>query len=189
MRIIAGKYKGRKIEMPKTKDVRPTADMVRGAVFNILNNLIDWEETTIMDLCCGTGSFGIEALSRGAKFVCFIDNNLDSIELTRRNLAKLEADNCEVIKAAAENLPIARRKYDIIYIDPPYFSGLVVKALKNVKAKEYLNKDSIIIAEMSRKEKFAAPDGFIIKDERDYGNKKIIILESSTTQSVELAEH
>ena len=175
MRVIAGKYKGRRLDLPKSKDVRPTSNIVLAAVFNILNNIVTWEEVAMLDLCSGTGAFGIEALSRGAKHITFIDNNLDSLELTKRNLAKLDAANYEVMKAAVENLPMARHKFDIVYIDPPYFSNLVPKALKNLKAKEWLSESAIVIAEMSRKEKFTPPESWEIKDERNYGNKKIVI--------------
>lgn len=177
MRIIAGKHKGRRIDCPEGNAIRPTSDMLRGAVFNILNFAVDWENANILDGCCGTGAFGIEALSRGAKFVTFVDSNRDSIEVTKHNLSKLNEDgHYEFMSHAIENLPEARRQYNVLYIDPPYSSGLVPKALKVLRNKNWIAKDAIIMAEIAERDKLAAPEGYVIKSERRYGNSKLIIL-------------
>ncbi len=176
MRIIAGKYKGRRIICPEGKTVRPTSDMVRSATFNILNNIVDWENANALDVCCGTGAFGIEALSRGVKFAAFIDSSREAIEATRHNLAKVNEDpaHYEIYSNAVENLPAARRQFDVIYIDPPYSAGLVPKALKSLREKGWLAEKPIIIVETGEREKIIFPPEFEVRDERRYGNTKLL---------------
>ena len=177
MRIIAGKHKGRRIDCPPGDAIRPTSDMLRGAVFNILNFNVDWENSNVLDLCCGTGAFGIEALSRGAKFVTFIDSGREALETTRHNLEKIKEDGKhEILSCSAENLPAAKRQYAVSYIDPPYSSGVVPKALKALKEKNWIADGAHILAEIAEREKFTAPEGFELKDARRYGNSKLLIL-------------
>ncbi len=177
MRVIAGKYKGRKIECPSGDKIRPSSDMLRGAVFNILQFAVDWENANVLDVCCGTGAFGIEALSRGAKFAGFIDSAREALDVTKHNLMKLNEDKFETMLHAVENLPAARKQYDVIYIDPPYLVGLVPKALKSLKEKNWIAPKAIILAEVSERDKLVLPDGFKIKDERRYGNSKLLNIE------------
>lgn len=177
MRVIAGKHKGRRIDCLEGKAIRPTSDMMRGAVFNMLNFNVDWEATNVLDICCGTGAFGIEALSRGAAFVGFVDSSRESIEMTRHNLSKLgDDDKVSVMQHSIENLPIAKKKYHVIYIDPPYFAGLVPKALRNLRDKGWVADNAIILAEMAERDKITAMDGYEITNERRYGNSKLVTL-------------
>jgi len=180
MRIIAGKYKGRKIECPPGDKIRPSSDMLRGAVFNILQFNVDWENANVLDVCCGTGAFGIEALSRGAKFVGFMDSSRESLDVTKHNLTKLNEDKFELMLNAVEALPLARKQYDVIYVDPPYLTGLVPKALKSLREKNWIAPNAIILAEASERDKIAAPEGFEIKNERRYGNSKLLKIELLT---------
>lgn len=181
MRVIAGQYKGRKIDCPEGKAIRPSSDMLRGAVFNILQFNVDWENAKVLDVCCGTGAFGIEALSRGAKFACFIDSSRESIEVTKHNLNKFNIpyENYELSHQSVENLGNARQAYDVIYVDPPYLQGLVPKALKNLKDKNWIAPGAMILAEASERDKIILPDGFVLKDERRYGNSKLLKIEMS----------
>ena len=125
MRIITGKFRGRNLfKSDHLKSLRPTTDKNREALFNILSfgrfgfKLID---SKILDLCCGSGAIGFEALSRGAKFITFIDNNREHLELVKKNaeLLKVESD-CEVICADARNLLENKKEFDLICLDPPY---------------------------------------------------------------------
>ncbi len=136
MRICAGKWRGRILKAPEGRNVRPTSDKVRQAVFNMLAARMDFEGCTALDLFCGTGALGIEALSRGAGFCTFIDNNPGSLALCRKNLETLRADpqTYALQKSDATRLPAGaevevRKPADLVFIDPPYRKNLVVPAL------------------------------------------------------------
>lgn len=92
MRIISGKYGGRRLDVPKGRDIRPTSDKVRGSIFNALISRADIEGTQVMDLFCGTGALGLEALSRGAERCLFVDKAKDSLTLARQNAADLDEE-------------------------------------------------------------------------------------------------
>lgn len=122
MRIIAGQYRGRILKSPPNLKIRPTSDRLRETLFNILNPKIT-SETRLLDLCAGTGAIGIEAISRGASFVTFVDKSRKSCAIIETNLDLLEIpeNQTEIICSSAEDF--ARRcaeSFDIIYFDPPY---------------------------------------------------------------------
>lgn len=175
MRIIAGKHRGRKLESPEGNRVRPTSDMVRGAVFNIMQNITDWENTNVLDVCCGTGAFGIEALSRGAKFAGFIDSHRESLKFTESNLKNLgETSNAAVFAATLEKLPRANMEYDLIFIDPPYNSGLCDIALTELVKHGWVNIDATLVFEMSERESLKLTNLLDVSKEKIYGKTKVI---------------
>jgi 16S rRNA (guanine966-N2)-methyltransferase len=178
MRVIAGKYKGATILSPKNKGIRPTSSMLREAIFNILMNLGVIEDANVVDVCCGTGALGIEALSRGAKKAVFIDGSSEHLKLAWDNISHIKAqDNAVMIRSAAENLPPAREEFDLIFLDPPYFKGVADKALNSLVNNGWLKNGAIIVVEMPLKEdlKFD-PKKFAEEMTRRYGNSKIIVL-------------
>jgi 16S rRNA (guanine966-N2)-methyltransferase len=175
MRIIAGNFKGRKIECPKGNRVRPTSDMVRTGVFNMLGNLIDFEGLQVADICCGTGAYGIEAISRGAEHVSFVDNHIESIRATKLNLEKLAITNAEVLNLQVEKLGTARQPYDLLFIDPPYLLGLVDVALISLIKGGWITEHSILVMETKDKEAIKAESNMTIIKERFYGNTRILI--------------
>ena len=123
MRVIAGEYRGRTLKSPAGKATRPTSDRLRETVFNILAPSIT-SETRVLDLCAGTGAVGIEALSRGAAFVSFVDKSAKACALIEENLDLLgiPESQTEIIKLPAENF-VARRHepgWDVVFFDPPY---------------------------------------------------------------------
>lgn len=147
MRVISGKYKGRKLETPLDQSVRPTTDKVREAVFDILMNDVD--EAVFCDLFSGSGAMGIEALSRGAKKCIFCDTDRASIRLIKMNLRICGAGD-EAAVITGDFRKCLRRitdKVDIFYIDPPYESGLYGEALTQIEILDLLSDDGIIIAE------------------------------------------
>lgn len=166
MRIVGGIYKGRTLLEFKGDAIRPTADKVRESLFNILQFNISGK--SFLDLFCGTGAMGIEALSRNCSRVVFNDLNRDSIALTKKNLEKIKADGNFLVlnKNAVTLIEEQREKFDIIFIDPPYKSELKKQVLDSVS--KILNEDGIVIFEdeNSYTEKV---ENLVKYDERKYG--------------------
>lgn len=181
MRIVAGDFKGRKIETPFGKDIRPTSEKVKEAVFSILYGDIDG--AVAADLFTGTGNLGLEALSRGADLCYFSDNSRDSINITKRNIANCRAEEWSVLvpgdyERCLERIKRDGRKVDIFFIDPPYKEGLYERCFELIREMELLGEGGKIIAEHSRKDMF--PDemsGYSKTKERDYGSITISIYE------------
>ncbi len=166
MRIVGGKYKGRVLCSFNGKDVRPTSDMVRESLFNILQFRIIG--ANFLDLFCGTGAMGIEALSRGAKSVTFNDLSRESLNLLKANLQKCKVEEDYQIKNrdAIGLLTDAGETFDIIYIDPPYSTELGKKALEN--ASKCLRDNGVAIFE-DEKPFTQEIKGLKITDNRKYG--------------------
>ena len=144
MRVITGSARGRKLKEPQGNAIRPTADAVKEANFNICQ--FDVEGRRVLDLFGGTGQLGIEAKSRGAAQVDIVDCAADSIRLIRENV-RLTGLDIRVIQADALGYLKSCGSYDLIFLDPPYDSGLAEKALEAIKAFDILSKGGIIICE------------------------------------------
>ena len=144
MRIVSGIYRGRTLCEFKGSAVRPTSDMVRESLFNILQGKVTGK--TFLDLFCGTGAVGIEALSRGAKQVVFNDLSRDSIALTKKNLEKIGATDYQISQSDGLGyLQSTQSKFDFVFIDPPYATDLGVRAVE--LASRVLNDGGLIIYE------------------------------------------
>jgi 16S rRNA (guanine966-N2)-methyltransferase len=185
LRIIAGKHRGRKIESKENASIRPTGSRARGAIFNILMHgrfgtqenspLID---KPVLDLFCGTGALGLEALSRGAGHVTFVDRSAESIALARQNAKQMgEEDNTHFLRSDSASLPAARKRFTLAFLDPPYDSGLALKALKSMDAQGWLEKDAVVVVELSAREALVPPESYTMFDERKYGNTQIVFLQ------------
>lgn len=180
MRIIAGNYRGKKLFTPESKDIRPTADRAREAIFNIINsNFIDsWAEIKLVDVFCGSGAFGLEAVSRGAENVCLIDKDI-TLSSKNANLFPKEKAKVKMLKANALNLPFASSKYNMVFIDAPYEQNMSEKTLCELLNKGWLAEYALCVVEVNRREDFIIPQGFSKIDERIYGIAKFIFLELS----------
>lgn len=170
MRIIAGEYKGRKLNTPPDYSVRPTTDKVKEALFSILTNKI-WG-SRVLDLFAGTGNLGIEALSRGASECVFADSSRESIRLIRENIAHCKAEDGARVAAGDFKKVLLNQSepFDIILLDPPYDKGLLDDCFKIIAEQELLAEDGIIVAEHRKEE--VLPDefyGFEKTKERRYG--------------------
>lgn len=170
MRIIAGEYKGRKLNTPPDYSVRPTTDKVKEALFSILTNKI-WG-SRVLDLFAGTGNLGIEALSRGAAECVFADSSRESIRLIRENIAHCKAEEGAEVAAGdfKKVLLNETEPFDIILLDPPYDKGLLDDCFKIIAERELLEEDGVIVAEHRKEE--VLPDefhGFEKVKERRYG--------------------
>lgn len=169
MRVIAGQYKGRKLAEFKGAEVRPTSDMARESLFNILRDKVNG--SSFLDAFCGTGAVGIEALSRGAKKVCFNDLSKDSINILRKNLSSIGNPLGVTVKNgdAVWLMNNAFDKFDIIFLDPPY-KDFVKKECLTASVK-CLNQNGIVVLEDEKFIDFEVK-GLILYDKRKYGRVK-----------------
>lgn len=170
MRVIAGEYKGRRLESPQDYSVRPTTDKVKEALFSILSEKI-WG-SRVLDLFSGTGNLGIEALSRGAELCVFGDNSRESLRMIKSNIAHCRAENgARVIPGDFKKILMnLDEKFDIILLDPPYGKGFLQPCFELIGEKKLLSEDGIIVAEHRREE--VLPEefcGFHKVKERKYG--------------------
>lgn len=185
MRIIAGKHKGRKLELSKeaSEVVRPTSDFAREAIFNILThgkhglNGHSFLDKDVLDVFCGTGAFGLEALSRGAAKVLFIDASRDAINNTRYNVMKMKEEGAaEFFVADGTRLPKARKSFSLVFLDPPYFTKMIEPALTSLYEGGWIARDALIVVEHDAKETVQFPEPFIKVDERRYGRAIVNLL-------------
>ena len=146
MRVITGSARGRKLKEPEGMAIRPTADQVKEAVFNIIQG--DVEGRVCLDLFSGTGQMGIEALSRGAERCVFVDADKAAVKLTKLNLEKTQLPG-QVFQSDALRFLESREQYDLIFVDPPYASGLYGEVLRRIKDFDKLHTGGIIIVESS----------------------------------------
>lgn len=174
MRVISGQFRGRKLEKLEGMDIRPTSDRVKESLFNMLGaRLFD---CAFLDLFAGTGGIGIEAYSRGATQVVFIDESAKSIKVLKTNLEKLqiqeqvEVYNTDYINAI-NKLASDNRKFDIIFIDPPYLKGYAQNALVQLADNKVLKEDAIVIIEHDIQDKMPESAGNLnMQRQKKYGN-------------------
>ena len=185
MRIVGGTFKGRRLQAPEGRELRPTADRVREAVFNILGHGldVDIEGLAVVDFFAGTGAMGLEALSRGAAHATFVDQSSEANRLIRKNAGALgAAQNTTVLNLGADNLPppplIANAPCALAFLYPPYETGLATPALISAAAKGWIETGSICTVELAAKETFDVPAGFDVLDERKYGAARVFFLEA-----------
>ncbi len=151
MRIIAGTLRGRRLEPPQNLPVRPTTDMARESLFNILNNYVDYEECAVMDLFAGTGAVSLEFISRGAREVTSIDINAQCTDFIKRCAAKFGVGNLHVVRADVfDLLKRANRKFDIVFADPPYAIEGLASLPDLVFERGVLTDDGIFVLEHPR---------------------------------------
>jgi 16S rRNA (guanine(966)-N(2))-methyltransferase RsmD len=150
MRIITGKARGRRLREPPGMDIRPTTDMVKESLFNIVQ--FDIEGRRVPDLFAGTGQLGLEALSRGAASCVFVDESRQAVSIIRENLAHCGLEGGEVWQGDALDYLRRGGRFDLIFLDPPYDSGLAEGALSLIKAFDILTEGGIIVCE-TRKER------------------------------------
>lgn len=179
MRVIAGKYKGKILKEFELASTRPTADLVRGAVFNIIgSNIIG---SNFLDLFAGTGGVGIEAISRGANQVIFVDKNADAIKLIKSNLKLLKDENYLVLNAdyfdALKQFDQKNMDFDYIFIDPPYSTDCAEKSLKIIHKFSLLKRTGLVIWEHDESKLQLLQFFNDKKITRKYGKKYITLLD------------
>ena len=183
MRIIAGRLKGAILHLPKDKSTRPLKDLVRESIFNLLSHSnkisLKLENSNILYLYAGTGSFWQECLSRHASNVCFVEKKRDAIEILEKNIKKLKVKNkvkifFSDIFEVIEKEKISESKFDLIFCDPPFKDINIEKLINLIFNKNLMNKNGIIVLHRNKNTKEKLPNCFKIIDERIYGVSKII---------------
>lgn len=173
MRVITGTARGRRLKTPKNYDIRPTTDNVKESVFNIIQ--FDIEGRRVLDLFAGTGQLGIECLSRGAAEAVFIDENTAAVKIVKENL-KTCGFTAPVLQQDALSYLRHCGKFDLVFVDPPYDSGLYESVLETINSVDILSDGGIILCE-SRREK-TLPDmraPYRKKKEYNYGRVKLTV--------------
>jgi 16S rRNA (guanine966-N2)-methyltransferase len=169
VRIVAGEWRGRRIAAPKTDAVRPTSDRVREAWMSIVHGSLPGAR--VLDLCAGSGALGLEALSRGARFADFVEDDARTIRVLESNVALLGAvERCRIHRADAEKFAGSARTepYDVAFADPPYRQGLALAL-----AKLWLDEPFATIFGVEHEARLAMPDGGSPADTRRYGETAI----------------
>ena len=182
MRIISGSFKGKKILLPKDKLTRPLKDLTKESIFNILKHSkllnVELENSNILDLFSGVGSFGLECLSRGAKNVTFLESYTDVLSVLKKNIDNLNQQNqTKVIEKdifSENTLKLLNDKFDIIFMDPPYKEKKLFILLNIITKLKLLNTDGVIIIHRHKKEEEDFPKEFNLILEKNYGISKII---------------
>jgi 16S rRNA (guanine966-N2)-methyltransferase len=182
MRIIAGQFKGKKILEPKDKNTRPLKDLVKESIFNIINHSnkfkTELNKANILDLFSGVGSFGLEALSRGAENVTFVENYTNVIEILKKNIQNLNLnERCKIIeKNIFDNLnfDMFNKKFDIIFFDPPFKEKEILSVISKIYKSKILKKDGLLIIHRHNKENNLLLKDLNILEEKKYGISKII---------------
>ena len=174
MRIVGGKFRGKVLTSPEDDSIRPTADRTRESVFNILASRLgaSFDGLRVLDLFAGTGALGLEALSRGASHVTFVDTGADARGLIRDHIeafgaggvAKLLRRDATALGEAGTMGPV-----DLVFLDPPYGKGLAEQALVSLRNGGWLKPETLLVLEESSEVPVMLPDGFVLDDRREYG--------------------
>ena len=173
MRIVGGRFRGRTLSAPKSQAIRPTADRLREALFNILTHSYGdpVEGARVLDLFAGTGALGIEAVSRGAIFTLFVDNGAEARALLRNNVEALGLGGVtKVYRRDASNLGPAHpmEPFSLVFLDPPYRMKLAEKALASLRDGGWLQPGALLVVEEHKAAAFTAPEGFQELERREY---------------------
>ena len=175
MRVVAGKYRGKKLKEFDLQTTRPTLDRVKESIFNLIQ--FDIQGSVVLDLFSGTGALGIEAISRGAEKTFLVDYNNDAIKIINENLKGIEANYIVVKNDYLTFLENTNEKFDIVLLDPPYNTDYGVKSIEILIAKNLLNSNAIIIFETSENKIVNFNyEGFTVKQKK-YGSVMVYKLE------------
>ncbi len=184
MRIISGLFKGKKILQPKDLKTRPLKDLTKESIFNIINHSNKFKilinESSILDIFAGVGSFGLECLSRGARKVIFVENYEEVLSILKKNLINLQKmKNYKIIEKNAYDNNIftnLEESFDLIFLDPPYKDQNFNIILNNIYKKKILDKNGVIILHRHINSKDNFPIQFKVIENKKYGNSKVFFL-------------
>ncbi len=179
--VLAGRHRGRTLEVPTGAEVRPTLVRVRKSLFDILEHSPRLGRplagASILDLFAGTGALGIEALSRGAASATFVEHRAAAVAALGRNLAALgEQHRARILHADVRCLPVSIRAAEFVFVDAPYGAGLAAAGLQAAHDSGWVAADGVAAIELGRREAFSIPAGCRLIDERYYGTTRICLL-------------
>jgi len=172
MRIISGKFKSRKLISPPTNLTRPTSDRARESVFNIIQSIknLFFKDALVLDAFAGSGALGLEALSRGAKHVTFIENSPQTAQTIKANIANFHSESCcTLIVGDATNPPKARHPMHLVFLDPPYDQHCEDVCILALQYQGWISDQTLIILETSYKRALKLPPSTQLIDQRRYG--------------------
>lgn len=175
MRIVSGKYRGRRIESPPGNTARPTTDRMRESLFSILQSRGVIQGAVVMDAFAGSGALGLEALSRGADFCVFVEASDKVLGSLKKTVDVFRAhEECILLKRDVTRINDNRgQKASLVFLDPPYHKNLVSPTLLRLENKGWLAEDVTIVIETAEDEDIILPGGFDLVDERRFGNSRI----------------
>jgi 16S rRNA (guanine966-N2)-methyltransferase len=182
MRIVAGKHRGRTLDAPPGIAVRPTSARAREALFDVLAHGRFAEQdccrdAIVLDAFAGTGAFGLEALSRGARYVTFLEKDRAARNMLEQNVTKLgETRQCAILPGDATRPPRAASPANLAFLDPPYREDLAAPALKGLAQSGWFAPDALVVAELAALDELDLPEGFTFLEERKYGAAKFVFL-------------
>lgn len=180
MRIVGGKYRGKKISTPTHEGTRPTSDRTRETIFNILLHnplygpgvLLD---KTVLDVFAGTGALGLEAYSRGAKSVTFIENNRGTLPILYANIKTFDLPLACVLEQDVQRLSVnPGTPFDLIFMDPPYHQAMILPTLTQLQSRGWIGKDAVILIELAKDETLQLPPFLSLVLERISGAAKLL---------------
>lgn len=184
MRIVAGRYRGVRLEAPSGAVTRPTSDRAREALFNILSNdpyRAALQGGRVLDLFAGTGALGLESLSRGAALCHHYEIDRAALDALRRNIEKCQARDLSIVRSsdayAPDTPPESAAPFDLALIDPPYAEGAVERALAGLARPGLLDDQAFVVVQTHPKTPVSPQSGFIERDDRRYGAARFLILE------------
>ena len=187
MRIISGKFRGRKLIKFNKEGIKPTTDRTRESIFNIIvsylkinekNNSLPLKGYNVLDIFAGTGALGLEAISRGADEATFIEKSRDNLIVLYKNIDHLKIkEKVKIIKRSIRKVKKIDGKFDLIFMDPPYQMDIIFKkTLNKILDFKILKKNSLIILEHAKNKKLVIPKNFAIIKEKNYGNSSLTLI-------------
>ena len=186
MRIVGGKFRGRPLVSPKHEGLRPTSDRVRESLFNILEHGISGfslDGTRVIDLFAGTGALGLEALSHGAGFCLFVEDQVEARALIRTNIESMQlTGNARIFRRDATNLGDVgtMSAFGLAFLDPPYGKQLGEQALRALASGGWLMPDAVVVLEEHADTEVQFPDKFFVFDRRTYGDTQVFFARFNT---------
>lgn len=179
MRVISGKYRGRKLSAPAGKGVRPTTDRVKEAIFSVIQFQI--LGARVLDLFAGSGALGIEALSRGAAQCVFVDNHSAHISIIKKNLERIDGVY-EIICAdyIAALTRLKGRRFDLVFLDPPYELDYYKKAMTFILENDIMDEDGMLVLEAGAENLPETDDSFEVIKKKTYGNTTVLFIKEGT---------
>lgn len=186
MRIISGKYKGHVVKFPKSKLVRPTTDRVKESIFNYMNNIIDFDGIFACDLYAGSGSLGLETISRGAALIHFVEKNYKVATVLRENISRLKAESfSKVFRKSCFTFTSesCEQPYDLILADPPFFKNDIYRVIDNIRDNNFLSKEGMLLIERSIQTKEEDTHNFGIEPAKKLGDSLIYIYDKTQLEN------